>query len=123
MDNDEPAWILSAYHGSDETRDPFEKRKSAALAARRLVRGPEAFPKSVDHWPGAKMSLRGVPGAQCGEPQAEPSDDTPLPAPEMVEFASRPAAVKKGRPSRVVVLPQPLKLASRRSSWPVSRRT
>ena len=73
MVNRELAWMAGAYHGSDEVRGPFGKRKSTKCPARRLVRVSGAPPDSVDHRSGAKAARTVVPGKESLEPQAEPS--------------------------------------------------
>ena len=65
-------WLLRATHGSDETRNPFDKRQSAPTSARRMVRGSPDTPESRDLWPGAKASARPADLCPGGEPQAEP---------------------------------------------------
>ena len=44
------------YYGPDEIRDPLEKRESARRAPRRLSRGSDVAPESVDQWPGVKAA-------------------------------------------------------------------
>ena len=74
VDNPSRTWLLRATHSSDESRFPFEKRRSAVTAARRIVRGNPVNPKSVDWWPGRKAEQRPTAEIPSEEPMAEPSD-------------------------------------------------
>ena len=98
MDNDALSWTVRAYHGSDEARTPSEGGKSRECSACRVVRGSEDSPKSVDNWPDERMSDRGPPSVQTGEPQAEPSNEISLPSAKMVTLAGRPATAIEARP-------------------------
>ena len=64
--------------------------ETQSIGVSRLVRGPDAFPESVDHWPGAKSALRGVPVAGSEEPQAKPSGVVSPPSREIEDFGGRP---------------------------------
>ena len=114
MGNEELARTARAFCGSDEARDPFDKRKSATSAARRLVRGSDASHDSLDFWTCARASKGGPPGEESLEPQAEPGGQVSPPSRVMETFACRPTAVRKERPLRGGDLAQ--------SSRPVSSR-
>ena len=66
--------MLRATHRSDESRFPFDKRRSALPTARRIVRGSPINPKSVDWWPGLKASNFPAVPTPSDEPLGEPSD-------------------------------------------------
>ena len=77
VDNPSCTWLLRATHSSDESRFPFEKRRSEVATARRMVRGCPENAKSVDWWPGSKAELRPAVETRSEEPMAEPSDTVP----------------------------------------------
>ena len=86
-------WTLRATRSSDETRFPFDKRRSEPTTARRLVRGDPEVGGPFDFWPGS-VELR--PEACCpeGEPQAEPPATAKIPA---ALKKSRSAHAKRGK--------------------------
>ena len=67
-DNPSRNWMLRATHNSDETRFPFDERRSTPTTARRLVRGDPKVDGPFDFWPGARAKMR--PDASC--PDGEP---------------------------------------------------
>ena len=50
--------LLRAARSPDDSRLPFEKRRSASATARRIVRGDPKVPQSADWWPGEKAGMR-----------------------------------------------------------------
>ena len=74
VDNPSCTWVLRATHSSDESRFPFDKRRSEVTTARRIVRGGPENKESADWWPGRKAELRPAAEIPSEEPMAEPSD-------------------------------------------------
>ena len=71
LDTAELVWMLRAYHGADEIRDPHDSRASAQSTARRFKRGAPGYPDSSDLWPGKKATDRPVTVQSCVEPVAK----------------------------------------------------
>ena len=103
-DNPSCDWALRATRSSDESRPPFEKRRSEPATARRLVRGHPDADGSADYWPGDKAELRPEAPRPDGDPQAEPSSSA---RPGVALKKSASAHAKKGESSKEFHSPPP----------------
>ena len=69
------AWLLRATHSSDDSRVPYEKRRSTSTTARRMARGDPKVPESMDWWPGEKANKPPQATGPEEVSMAEPSDN------------------------------------------------
>ena len=86
VDDAELLWLLPAWRGADEIRDPDGRRESARTMARRLVRGSPNVQGSSDLRPSKKASERPSSAHPTSEPQVEPPDE---PAPGVAAFVKK----------------------------------